>query len=111
MKEMLKEIQSDLHLAALTGQTETFKTLFEENFRRKKNLETPSYDVGMPPFYLASGRGNLEVCRFIIEKIGNPSTKDKFLPYRNEILSNSLKMAEMIKEISLMCKLPKQLQD
>ena len=111
MKEMLKEIQSDLHLAALTGQTETFKILFEENFRRKKNLETPSYDVGMPPFYLASGRGNLEVCRFIIEKIGNPSTKDKFLPYRNEILSNPLKMAEMLKEISLMCKLPKQLQD
>ena len=110
MKEMLKEIQSEVHLAALTGQTETFKILFEENFRRKKNLETPAYDVGMPPFYLAAGRGSLEVCRLIIEKIGNPSTKDKFLPYRNEILNNPLKMAEMLKEISLMCKLPKHLQ-
>ena len=45
MKEMLKEIQSDLHLAALTGQTKIFKILFEENFCYKKNLETPSRDA------------------------------------------------------------------
>ena len=111
MKEMLKEIQSNLHLAALTGQTEIFEVLFEDNFRRKKNLEIPSFDVGMPPFYLAAGRGSLEVCRLIIEKIGNPSTKDKYFPYRNTIRNDPLKMADLLKEISIMCKLTKQLQD
>ena len=102
---------SDLHLAALTGQTEIFKILLEETFICKKNLETPSFDLGVTPFHLAAKKGRLEICRVIVEKIGNPSTKDKYLPYWNGKTMDKVKMNEMWKEISLILKSTNKLQD
>ena len=102
---------SDLHLAALTGQTEIFKILLEESLICKKNLETPSWKLGVTPFHLAAEKGRLEICRVIVEKIGNPSTKDKYLPYWNGKTMDMDKMNEMWKEISLILKSTKKLQD
>ena len=102
---------SDLHLAALTGQTEIFKILLEETFICKKNLDTPSFDLGVTPFHLAAEKGRLEICRVIVEKIGNPSTKDKYLPYWNGKTMDKSKMNEMWKEISLILKSTNKLQN
>ena len=41
---------TDLHLAALTGQTEIFKILFEEQFRYKNNLEKRWKGYEVTPF-------------------------------------------------------------
>ena len=41
---------TDLHLAALTGQTEIFKILFEEQFRYKNNLEKRWEGYEVTPF-------------------------------------------------------------
>ena len=102
---------TDLHIAALTGQTEIFKILLEENLICKKNLETPSFKLGVTPFHLAAEKGRLEICRVIVEKIGNPSTKDKYLPYWNGKTMDKAKMNEMWMEISLILKSTNKLQD
>ena len=69
---------TDLQLAALTGQTEIFKILFEEQFRYKNKLEEPWNGYEMTPFILAASKGKLEVCQVVVEKIRNPARKEKY---------------------------------
>ena len=96
-----KYCTTDLHLAALTGQTEIFKFLFEEDFLTKKNIDP--YDLGMTPFHLAAAKGRLNICRLIVDKIGNPS-KGKYLPYWNGRTIDDDKMKEMWNDVSSILK-------
>ena len=99
---------TDFQLAALTGQTEIFKILFEEQFRYKKKLEEPWNGYEMTPFISAASKGKLEVCKVIVEKIRNPARKEK---YQKEILRDELKLNEMWNEVSLKVQLMKNLLD
>lgn len=104
---------TDLHLAALTGQTEIFEFLFEEDFLSTKNsdpFQYINYDLGMTPFHLAAAKGRLDICRFIVNKIGNPSTKGKYLPYWNSRTMDEDKWNEMWKDVSSIIKSTKTLQ-
>ena len=92
---------TDLHLAALTGQTEIFEFLFEEDFLTKKNIDP--YDLGMTPFHLAAAKGRLNICRLIVDKIGNRS-KGKYLPYWNGRTMDEDKMKEMWNDVSSITK-------
>ena len=97
-----------LQLAALTGQTEIFKILFEEQFRYKNKLEKRWEGYQMTPFILAASKGKLEVCKVIVEKIRNPARKEK---YQREILKDEHKLNEMWNEILLKIQLMKNLVD
>ena len=99
---------TDVQLAALTGQTEIFKILFEEQFRYKNQLLKPWNGYEMTPFILAASKGRLEVCQVIIEKIRNPARKEK---YKKEILRDELKMNEIWNEVLLKVQLIKNLVD
>ena len=99
---------TDLQLAALTGQTEIFKILFEEQFRYKNKLEKRWDGYEMTPFILAASKGKLEVCKVIVEKIRNPARKEK---YQREILKDEHKLNEMWNEILLKIQLMKNLVD
>ena len=98
---------TDLHLAALAGQTEIFEFLFAEDFLNKKNID--SYDPGMTPFHLAAAKGRLNICRLIVDKIGNPS-KGKYLPYWNGRTINEDKIKEMWNDPSSIIKSTKRLK-
>ena len=98
---------TDLHLAALTGQTEIFEFLFEEDFLTKKNNDP--YDLGMTPFHLAAAKGRLNICRWIVDKIDNPS-RYKYLPYWNGRTIDGDKMKEMWNDASSVMKLNKKLK-
>ena len=97
---------TDLQLAALTGQTEIFKILFEEQFKYKNKLEKRWEGYEMTPFILAASKGRLEVCKVIVEKIRNPARKEK---YPREILKDKLKMKEVWNEILSKIQLMKNL--
>ena len=104
---------TDLHLAALTGQTQIFEFLFEEDFLSEKNSDPYQYlnsDYGMTPFHLAAAKGRLDICRFIVNKIGNPSTKGKYLPYWKSKTMDEDKWNELWKDVSAIIKSTKTLQ-
>ena len=104
---------TDLHLAALTGQTEIFEFLFEKDFLSEKNSDPfhyIHYDHGMTPFHLAAAKGRLGICRFIVYKIGNPSTKGKYLPYWKSKTMDEDKWNEIWKDVSSIMKSTKILQ-
>ena len=98
---------TDLHLAALTGQTEIFEFLFVEDFLSKKNIDL---DLGMTPFHLAAAKGRLNICRLIVDKIGNPSRGGKYLRYWNGRTINEDKMKKMWNDESSIIKSTKKLK-
>ena len=103
---------TDLHIAALTGQTEIFQFLLQRDFLSKKNIIPyyNYYNLGMTPFHLAAEKGRLDICRVIVEKICNPSTEGKCLSYWNGRKIDENKMKETWKEVNQNYKLAKHLQ-
>jgi ankyrin repeat protein len=93
---------TDLHLAALTGQTEIFQFLLQRDFLSKKKIIPyyNYYNLGMTPFHLAAEKGRLDICQVIVEKICNPSTEGKCLPYWNGRKIDENKMKELWKEVN-----------
>ena len=103
---------TDLHLAALTGQTEVFQFLLQRDFLSKKKFIPyyNYYNLGMTPFHLAAEKGRLDICQVIVEKICNPSTEGKCLPYWNGRKIDENKMKELWKEVDQNTKLAKHLR-
>ena len=53
-----------MYLAASTGQTEKFETLFEA-----EDEKNPCNSEGFTPFLLAARKGHFQICDFALQKV------------------------------------------
>lgn len=89
--------QMPIHLAAQSGDLESFKTLY--NFTNEK-LDTLIDKFGRTPLHMAAESGSLEICQFILNSVGKPClfALDKILrsPIHYAALKGHVRVVEFL---------------